>query len=367
MECPDICSIILCSSCCTNEQCCGCLTHQDSKAQQQKYPNIEYYNPDVANDTVEMPEYVYNKVPLEKIFGSPQHVLVTSQPRTADSMLDPMYVTGSGISHTFSQLPETPETSRASTPEYYPTSRSGTVTPERYFITRSGTSTPDNYLHIGSNTTTPEHYPALTKPHAVHRETSSLSPTPQLESTSAKGSSPVTTESDECPEGQQLKFALYHDVQRQTLIVHLQQAVHLPRKKVYKTVGTSITMFLLPSREEIHHSGVVRGVNPYFNQVFKFNGISSEEIRQQVLVLQLYCHNQLSQETLIGTVITPLSEVELYGMDIVKEIGEGRDLLKVCPRAQACIHTIIFMTCTCTDLACPDQYLLSYNVLMTKL
>ena len=292
MECPNLCSAI-CSCCYTNGECCGCLKNLAHNPKH-KYPNIEYFPPEVANGAVEMPEQTYRKVPLDKIFEFPQEsrefrahpqiarsrTVVTKQP-TLDVDIDPMYVTSKGRSHTFSQLPDVPEQSRTPTPEPPP------FTPPPQFFTRP---------------------PILEKSTTIHESEDDTASTDQQ---------------------QKVKFALYFDVQRRTLIIHLQQAFNLPPQEVHRAAGNFVTLFLLPSREEVHQTAVVSGVSPMFNQVFEFGGILTDEVRQQVLVLQVFYHDKFARDHLIGTVIMPLKEVDLYGMDITKEIGEGRELLKV--------------------------------------
>lgn len=255
-----------------------------------------------------MPDQTYRKVPLDKIFEFPQDGRdfkthpqisrrnnnrgpITHQP-SLDSALDPMYITSRGRSSTFSQLPEHQEEDEEedspSSPEPPP------FTPPPQFFTR-----------------------------------------PKI---LGEPSTAAIPESVESPENkQEVKFALYFDVQRRTLIIHLQQAFNLPPREVHKTAGTYVTLYLLPSREEIHQTTVSAGVNPVFNQVFEFGGILTDEVRQQVLVMELFYHDKFTRNHAIGTMVMSLKEVDLYGMDITKEIGDGRELLKVGQRVSVSI------------------------------
>lgn len=128
-----------------------------------------------------------------------------------------------------------------------------------------------------------------------------------------------------------LQFSLYYDIQRRTLTVHLQRAYNLPVKDIF--MGSSdpfVVMFLLPSREEILQSKIVeKDLNPVFDQVFEFRTILSQELYSQVLVMQVYDHDKFASNDLIGSVLIPMKEAELYGMTMKRKIGEGKNLMKV--------------------------------------
>lgn len=137
--------------------------------------------------------------------------------------------------------------------------------------------------------------------------------------------------SDEQEDTPTLQFSLYYDIQRRTLTVHLQKAYNLPVKGVdMRACNSFVVLFLLPSREEILQTPVVeKDLNPVFDQVFEFRGILSQELYQQVLVLQVFDHDRFLSDDLIGTVLIPMKEAELYGMTMKRKIGEGKEILKV--------------------------------------
>ena len=128
-----------------------------------------------------------------------------------------------------------------------------------------------------------------------------------------------------------LQFSLYYDIQRRTLTVNLQRAYNLPVKDIF--MGSSdpfVVMFLLPSREEILQSKIVeKDLNPVFDQVFEFRAILSQELYSQVLVMQVYDHDKFASNDLIGSVLIPMKEAELYGMTMKRKIGEGKHVMKV--------------------------------------
>lgn len=66
-----------------------------------------------------------------------------------------------------------------------------------------------------------------------------------------------------------------------------------------------------------------------FDQVFEFRTILSQELYSQVLVMQVYDHDKFASNDLIGSVLIPMKEAELYGMTMKRKIGEGKNLMKV--------------------------------------
>ena len=158
------------------------------------------------------------------------------------------------------------------------------------------------------------------------RPSSPCRPSSALGLSAASGDS-----SDELEDTPTLQFSLYYDIQRRTLTVHLQKAYNLPVKGVdMRACNSFVVLFLLPSREEILQTPVVeKDLNPVFDQVFEFRGILSQELYQQVLVLQVFDHDKFLSDDLIGTVLIPMKEAELYGMTMKRKIGEGKEMLKV--------------------------------------
>ena len=286
------CLVRCCSCCCPNGQC-PCL----GKTREEKYPHIEYYEPGKASETTQVPEKAYHKIPLEKIFEFPQesqefrlhpqigrrslssHVLVTQQPMSSEMDVQPMYVTGRGRSiGTISELPHLPDTSMSESPPFTPP---------------FGTAERKGFEYPGS-------------PSAGKGETS-------------------------------VKLTLYYDIQRRTLTVHILCACNLPPRDMWGTLESYVTLFLLPSRDTVHQTRIVSETsNPLFNQNFEFRGILSEEVYEQVLVIQLYFHDKLTRDHLIGTVGVPLKEADLFGVEMTKRIGDGTELLQVNSILQIC-------------------------------
>ena len=156
--------------------------------------------------------------------------------------------------------------------------------------------------------------------------------------------------SDEQEDTPTLQFSLYYDIQRRTLTVHLQKAYNLPVKGVdMRACNSFVILFLLPSREEILQTPIVeKDLNPVFDQVFEFRGILSQELYQQVLVLQVLDHDRFLSDDLIGTVLIPMKEAELYGMTMKRKIGEGKEILKV--------HTLsLAPTCNLLKISTPSE------------
>ena len=170
------------------------------------------------------------------------------------------------------------------------------------------------------------HSPSLDLAQFQRPRRSSSRPSSALGLSAGSGAS-----SDEQEDTPTLQFSLYYDIQRRTLTVHLQKAYNLPVKGVdMRACNSFVVLFLLPSREEILQTPVVeKDLNPVFDQVFEFRGILSQELYQQVLVLQVFDHDRFLSDDLIGTVLIPMKEAELYGMTMKRKIGEGKEILKV--------------------------------------
>ena len=91
-----------------------------------------------------------------------------------------------------------------------------------------------------------------------------------------------------------------------------------------------MSVFMMPNRDKIYHTRVTAGTaNPIYNQTFDFMNISSEDLLEQVIVFQVFSRDKFTRDHLVGTVIEQLSEADLLGMNVIKKIGEGRELLQV--------------------------------------
>ena len=282
----------LCCSCCDR---CGESCRCPKKENVGKYPSVEYYTPEKAKEKVQVlvPDTSFHSVPLQKIFDFPQAettgfqtcpqvrqpIVIREQPYGSELCPQPVYVTKKGRSHTLSQLPEDQGL------------REGTDSVYEHDI--------------------PE--PPFTPPDAVPSHKS-------------------ITESPDIPldiDGPAIQFSVYYDIQRRTLSVHLYQAVNLPSINDGPQ-DSFVVIFLLPSRDVIHQTVTIsNNRNPKYKQIFEFGGILAEEVYQQVLVFQVYYSDKFARDHLIGSVLIPLKEADLYGIVMAKTIGEGYDLLKV--------------------------------------
>lgn len=293
MDCINACSVC-CAACC--HRCCPnveCPCFGKKRKAKEKYPYIEYYEPAKAVDVSERPEQAYHKVPLEKIFEFPQestefrthpqvgrqsldsHILISQQPQAVqpEQGFEPMYITGRGRTiGTVSEIP-TPDTS-----------------PDESFEVPPFTPPPEDDTRVSDSAFLPV------------------------------GDEPS------------LQFALYYDIQRGVLAVNLLCAYNMPKKEMWGSLDFVVSVYLLPSREQVYQSKIRSGTrNPMFNETFNFHSIVivSEEIFEQVLVFQLFAHDKFTRDHLVGTVVVPLKEADLFGVTMVKKIGDGGEILQV--------------------------------------
>lgn len=322
MTCPAVCASCCCC-CYTNGDFCGCLKVKSAKS----FPTIEYYTPEKAKEKVEKSDTSFHDVPLQKIFDFPQpeaqdlgtHPQVTrgsipvirEQPY-GQELQEPMFVTKKGRSHTFSQLPDEGSDSRSD----YGTPEPPFTPPNEIPSQRVITATPDLPLDI---------------------------------------------------EDPAIQFSLYYDIQRRTLSVHLYQALSLPVRRDARSHDPFIVIFLLPTREVIHQTvTLANNRNPKYKQIFEFGGILAEEVYQQVLVFQVFYSDRFVRDQLIGSLLVPLKEADLYGIVMTKTIGEGQELLKVCV---SLLH-IHLSVCLCTlfgklHIVLPRLFLALYYTVRT--
>ena len=254
----------------------------------------------------------FHNVPLQKIFDFPQpettgcatypqvqdSLVVREQPYGSELYPEPMYVTKKGRSHTPSQLPEDHGATE------YTDSRSEYDTPEPPF------TPPDEVPSHGAIATTPD----------------------------------ILLHID----GPSIQFSMYYDIQRRTLSVHLHQAFNLP--SIHGPQDSFVVIFLLPTRDIIHQSVTIsNNRDPQYKQIFEFGGILAEEVYQQVLVCQVYYSDKFAHDHLVGSVLVPLKEADLYGIVMTKRIGEGHDLLKVRMHLCRCSPYLIMTCCASID------------------
>ena len=129
-----------------------------------------------------------------------------------------------------------------------------------------------------------------------------------------------------------LRFSLYYDFQRRALSVHLQSAALLSAKQQADVhakphdADSFVMLFLVPHKEQIFYSSVVKkSNNPSFNMMFEFTGLLANEIRRQVLIFKVFDKSKSTSQKQLGTVIIPLENADLYGVNTIKAIKSVAD------------------------------------------
>ena len=289
--------------CCYNEQC-PCFGRRGQA--KDKYPHIEYYQPNKAIDVSDTPEAPHQRAPVKRVFEFPQEsrelhhhpqlkgatgftLPVTQQP-THDSNWEPMYVSNKGRTiGTVSEIPHSP-----STPEPPP-------------FTPPAEDQPDSTATVDQSVQYAGHGPAI-------------------------------------------QFSIYYDIQKRELTVSVLGAYNLPSRGDF-----FMAILMMPSRDKIYHTRVSTGTaNPTFNQTFLFPNISTEDLTEQVMVFQIFSRDKFTRDNLVGTVIVPLSTADLLGMNVVKKIGEGRELLQVCV---CLLSVIVYTACWLVKCMCTTRWL----------
>ena len=92
-----------------------------------------------------------------------------------------------------------------------------------------------------------------------------------------------------------IQYSLYHNMQRNTLSVHLQQIYNLPAGNQKKSIDSFVSLYLLPHKEEEFESRVIlKTLNPFFGQEFEFARQPSLELmKKQVLVFKVFENSRL--------------------------------------------------------------------------
>ena len=112
-----------------------------------------------------------------------------------------------------------------------------------------------------------------------------------------------------------LQFSLHYDIQRRTMTVHLQEASDLPAKDRSGTSDPFVVMHLHPNKEEIFESKTVyKTLNPVFDQSFEFHNLLLDDVYRQSLVFRIYDHDRFSKDDMIGGIVLPLKDVDVYGV-----------------------------------------------------
>ncbi len=259
-----------------SQLCCECCCDPCFKGRRQKdrYSHIEYYQPSKTIDT----DVPVVGVPMKKMFDFPQE---TKQFRQHSYMRPRAYTSDSAI------MPVTQQ----------PTSRE--LDCEPMYISDKGRT-------IGTiSEMSQSESPPFTPPPLIHHSVKDTQSEPAVE------------------------FSLYYDIQKRVLSVRLVSAYNLT-SEIWGSTYFFLSVFILPSRDKIYQTNVSsKATNPIFNEEFEFHSLVSEELYEHVLVFQLFSHDKFSRDHLVGSVIVPLSEADLFGVSMVKKVGEGRELLQV--------------------------------------
>ena len=126
---------------------------------------------------------------------------------------------------------------------------------------------------------------------------------------------PVLVEEGDDQSYPSLQFSLHYDIQRRTMTIHLQEASNLPAKDRSGTSDPFVVMHLHPNKEEIFESKIVyKTLNPVFDQSFEFHNLQLDDVHRQSLVFRIYDHDRFSKNDMIGGIVLPLKDVDVYGV-----------------------------------------------------
>ena len=117
-----------------------------------------------------------------------------------------------------------------------------------------------------------------------------------------------------------LQFSLYYDAQRRTMTVNLKKAFDLPAKNQNGTSDPFVVLYIVPNKEEMFESNIVhKTLDPIFDQTFEFHNLDPDDIRRQSIVFRICHHNK---DDVIGDLILPLEDADLYGVPYTMRIDE---------------------------------------------
>lgn len=145
------------------------------------------------------------------------------------------------------------------------------------------------------------------------------------------GTSPVSPETDPEDDGGTrglgaLQFSVEYDRQREALVVTIVKATDLPVKDV--NTGSSdpyVKLHLLPEKRQKAKTRVVRrSLNPVFDEVFTFYGISKIQLNSIILHFVILSFDRFSRDDLIGEVLYALFSDGGLGdrvIDVCREIA----------------------------------------------
>lgn len=268
--------------CCPPNGQCPCFRKKE------RYSHIEYYQPSRAIDIAEVPPIPSKGAPIQKIFDFPQETRLFRQ--------HPRPHLHRGIETDSFDSDIMPITQQ-------PTFRETECEP--MYVSDKGRT-------IGTISELPSESPPFTPPpqHLTSHSTS-------------------VAHTD--PADPAIEFSLYYDIQKRLLSVHLVCVHNLKNTEIWGIADSFMSVFILPSRDKIYQTNISSKTTSsvVFDEVYEFQSLTSEELYEQVLVFQLFSHDKFSRDHLVGSVIVPFLEADLFGVRMVKKIGEGRELLQV--------------------------------------
>ena len=275
-----------CKHCC---YCClQCCKQDDTKENYIRIENDDPDEPQVSSNGMSF-------VPVQTIFQMSQHwKRFTTHPQLIKTP------NGSQEMH---QLPPSEDSVVNEPPK--------TVT---YGSTESGESQPASQQSITVHHDSSDEIaqPATLTESATEKTSLHLQPE-DLSSQSKVSQAPILAEEDE-ESSPSLHFSLHYDVQRRTMTVHLKEASNLPAKDRSGTSDPFVVMHLHPNKEEIFESKIVyKTLNPVFNQSFEFHNLQLDDVHRQSLVFRIYNHYRFSKNNMIGGIVLPLKDVDVYG------------------------------------------------------
>ena len=274
-----------CIQCC----CCCCLQCCDPY---NKYARIEYDD----HDEEEVSSSGMSLVPVEKIFQIPQGFTTRSHIATPYSWQE-MHLLSTYEDSVVREQPK-------AVPHYNTKHHFHSPSQRRLTIGSSDELTRDATMRFSESATKNERYLSLRS--SSEGSSSQYAQVPQL---------PVLVEEGDEHSSPFLQFSLHYDIQRHTMTVHLHQASNLPAKDRSGTSDPFVVMHLHPNKEEVFESKIVyKTLNPVFDESFEFHNLQLDDVRRQSLVFQIYDHDRFSKNDVIGGIVLPLKDVDVYGV-----------------------------------------------------
>ena len=296
-----------CEYCCCCDCCLQCCNKDNKKG---KYARIEYDDPDEQ----EVSSTGMSLVPLERIFQTPQQrERYTNQPHslTASNSLQEMHLLSTSEDSVVKDQPKAMKYNYTKSDQF--------KRPHQRRVT------------IGSSDELRQAATLVTE--SANKETKHLLWRSRLEVFSSQLAQvpqlPVLVEEGDEQLYPFLQFSLHYDIQRRTMTVHLQEASNLPAKDRSGTSDPFVVMHLHPNKEEIFKSQIVyKTLNPVFDQSFEFHNLQLDDIHRQSLVFRIYDHDKFFKNDIIGGIVLPLRDADVYGVVYKMRVDERVEKFK---------------------------------------